>query len=524
MNNMKKILLCIFSFLCGITIVSFPSKALAQSPTPDPSEGYIFKSCDCYAHALDLGSGVSSNFDGSTCKVKEGSIVSSEGLGYDNFQNMAFAMAGSIAGICTSKNPQVSAQTYGKSALGMTTNAMAGLMANPPASSSQYIAYVLQNAGLVEPAYAQGIGYSGLSPLIGLWRVFRNISYIILVIVLVAIGFMIMFRMNINPQTVISIQNALPGIIVTLVLITFSYAIAGLLIDLMYFFILLITSLFYQVMDPEHIGALSLAEQQEYFLNMNLKGLFSYFVNWENIVKMPTQIFSFTVPAASMATGTAGTLLYGLVFAVNPLVGMGLSAVITAIPLLIIAIALFASYLRIFMILLTSYIQILINVIFAPIILLGGAIPGNNAFVNWIKGLLGNLIVYPAVAGILLLANAIKMSLSKGSMWQPPFLFGGTASPDILVGLIGLGFMLLAPSLILKIKKAIAPEPVLPVSPGVITGPTTGVFGKAIGLATVYSQLGGTTLGSAIAKKLETPSGEGTTGITKAKQVATGSH
>jgi len=47
-------------------------------------------------------------------------------------------------------------------------------------------------------------------------------------------AFMIMFRVRISPQTVITVQSALPKIIFTLILITFSYAIAGFLIDLMY--------------------------------------------------------------------------------------------------------------------------------------------------------------------------------------------------------------------------------------------------------------------------------------------------
>src|SRR3990172_5935873 len=66
--------------------------------------------------------------------------------------------------------------------------------------------------------------------------------FIALVLVLVAIGFMIMFRMKINAQTVISVENALPRIIIALILITFSYPIAGFMIDLMYLFFLLVVS------------------------------------------------------------------------------------------------------------------------------------------------------------------------------------------------------------------------------------------------------------------------------------------
>src|SRR3990172_12628792 len=66
----------------------------------------------------------------------------------------------------------------------------------------------------------------------------------LLAFVMIVIGFLIMFRRQIDPHTVISIQNALPRIVLTLILITFSYAIVGLLIDLMYVILLLAYSLF----------------------------------------------------------------------------------------------------------------------------------------------------------------------------------------------------------------------------------------------------------------------------------------
>ena len=73
-----------------------------------------------------------------------------------------------------------------------------------------------------------------LQPVQALWSVFRNISYIGFVIVFVIMGFMIMFRAHISPQAVATVQDSIPRIIIALVLVTFSYAIAGLLIDVMF--------------------------------------------------------------------------------------------------------------------------------------------------------------------------------------------------------------------------------------------------------------------------------------------------
>src|SRR5258708_14361646 len=55
---------------------------------------------------------------------------------------------------------------------------------------------------------------------------------------------MIMFRVKISPQVVVSVQSALPKIAIALVLVTFSYAIAGFLIDIMYVFVGLFSLVF----------------------------------------------------------------------------------------------------------------------------------------------------------------------------------------------------------------------------------------------------------------------------------------
>lgn len=92
-------------------------------------------------------------------------------------------------------------------------------------------------------AFAQpGISFSDLgkgtdilsgfhSVITSYWAACRNISYAILTVVLIVFGFMIMLRQNIEPRVVMTISNALPRIATALVLITFSFAISGLVID-----------------------------------------------------------------------------------------------------------------------------------------------------------------------------------------------------------------------------------------------------------------------------------------------------
>jgi hypothetical protein len=122
------------------------------------------------------------------------------------------------------------------------TGFMSGLLILPltqPPASGVYWAYSgLSNAGFIPKSYAAeasgGTGFASLAGIKGIWLLFRNFVMLLMVLVIVAIGFMIMFRAKINPQTVISIENSLPKIVIALLLITFSFAIAGFLIDLMY--------------------------------------------------------------------------------------------------------------------------------------------------------------------------------------------------------------------------------------------------------------------------------------------------
>ena len=107
---------------------------------------------------------------------------------------------------------------------------------NRPISGIGYISNLLAKFRLVPEANAQGFGFTALNPIQKYWTGIRNVAYSLMVLVIIVFAFMIMFRVKLSPQTVISVQSTLPKIIIALILATFSYAIAGFLIDLMYVF------------------------------------------------------------------------------------------------------------------------------------------------------------------------------------------------------------------------------------------------------------------------------------------------
>src|SRR3989344_5582962 len=139
-----------------------------------------------------------------------------------------------------------------------------------PVSTHDYGSFMASKFGIGEKAYAQGIGFQGLTPTLKLWEAFRNITYMIFVVLFLIVGLGIMFRIKIDPRTVMTIQNQIPKIIVGLILVTFSYAIAGFLIDLMYVSMYLIISVFTQ----QDIDAVSITSSTPFGAAGGIGGLF----------------------------------------------------------------------------------------------------------------------------------------------------------------------------------------------------------------------------------------------------------
>ncbi len=75
------------------------------------------------------------------------------------------------------------------------------------------------------------LGFSPSGVILTYWKACRNLAYALLTAVLVVFGFMIMMRKSIEPRVTMTISNALPRIAAALVMITFSFAISGLIID-----------------------------------------------------------------------------------------------------------------------------------------------------------------------------------------------------------------------------------------------------------------------------------------------------
>ncbi|GAB4219191.1 MAG: hypothetical protein Fur009_4100 [Candidatus Microgenomates bacterium] len=150
--------------------------------------------------------------------------------------------------------PKNNKNNYTNSLFSKINNIFIYIFSIRPASFVYWASNSIEKASLIPKSFAidnapaTGIGFQSLKFLYLLWENFRNLSFLIITLVLVTIGFMIMFRTKINPQTVISIENALPKIVIAMILITFSYPIVGLMIDLMYISLPIVAGLFKNIL------------------------------------------------------------------------------------------------------------------------------------------------------------------------------------------------------------------------------------------------------------------------------------
>ena len=346
-------------------------------------------------------------------------------------------------------NPDYHASLLGKVSTGITD-----LYIMRPAGPDMFLADLGSRFGIAPPAYAQGIGFQGLSPILPLWRVFRNIAYGFLIAVMVIIGFMVMFRMKIDPRTVISVQAALPRIITTVILITFSYAIVGLLIDLMYVVIFLVAFALNTAMPFADFG--------QTITNYTGGSL------WTIFGAMHTAGLGGVQSIVNMLGGGSLTVIAGLIGAVvgsfmvpgvGTVIGLGAGAASPHVLVyLIVFIAILFAFLRIFFLVLNAYIQVILSLVLGPVQLMLGAIPNNNAFGGWIRNLIANLAVFPTVSSIILLAQLLTTAaLRNANMWAPPGLGGGNASA--VSGILGLGMALMIPGVVNTIKESLKAKP-----------------------------------------------------------------
>lgn len=292
---------------------------------------------------------------------------------------------------------------------GYILGSVSEIYSNPPASGVTEIKSLASKAidysTGITPVYAQGgYGFNSLSAVQSLWKAARNVTYLLMVVILIASGFMIMFRVKINPQTVVSLQSMIPKLVVTLILVTFSFAIAGFVIDMVYVFITLFISMLQLsgVISPSNIG-----ETIKLFTTTHGEWIIGYFlVPWLVILLIGVIVATIPVAATSIIIPVAVTLL--------------ISGSVMAIFALVITIFLLFQLIKIWWMLLKTYITLILLIAIGPLQIMLDLIPGQSGFGPWIRNIIANASVF-VVVPMMFLLNML--------FWKP--FFGLSTIPQI---------------------------------------------------------------------------------------------
>jgi len=323
--------------------------------------------------------------------------------------------------------------------IGFTTNAIASLY-KPQASGIQYIAQLKDNL-LGKPAYAQsGIGFEGLDALLPIWKAFRNVVYLLSAFFFIIIGIMIMLRVKVSPQAVISVQNAIPQVIITLILVTFSYAIAGLLIDLSNFVLSLVIAILYSSK-----GITDFSEplfSYKMFINPIDRALVRF-----STLNDPSFLNVYTLSKTLAPSGILATLGAVIGAVIGGIVGSAPGAILGGLVggaffYLLVQIMIVIWLVKLFFGMMKCYVSILFKIILAPLEICLGAFPGSKVnFSTWLRDLTANLAVFPITIIFLIIVNLIIDRIKWNfSLWQPGVIDLGSGVLDVVTSASG-GFV-----------------------------------------------------------------------------------
>ncbi|QLG69915.1 MAG: hypothetical protein CH104c_0684 [Candidatus Woesebacteria bacterium] len=258
---------------------------------------------------------------------------------------------------------------------------------NNELSGTGYLLRKISKLTSLPEAKAQGFGYtSGGAAVQRLWQATRNISYGLLIIIIIAFALMIMFRVKISPQAVITVQSALPKVVIGLVLITFSYAIAGFLIDLMYV-VIGITSSIIKASGLVDSGYSAIDLFKDLTSDRNVLVL-----SWHYVL-----MFLLGTIATIFSAGFFGGFLLILFF-------------------FVVLIATIFNSFKILWLMIKTYVSIILSIVAAPLqILIGIVSPIGGGFGQWAKNFIANLAVYPTVGVMFFLAFFFAVQATGGS-------------------------------------------------------------------------------------------------------------
>lgn len=317
---------------------------------------------------------------------------------------------------------------------------------NRPISGIKYLNTSISKFVSVPLANAQGFGFGAVDGLQQYWNGFRDVAYALSVLVVIIFAFMIMFRVKLSPQLVISVQSALPKIVGALVLATFSYAIAGFVIDLSYVVGGLLASLM-------NLAGFSNTFEEAFKVIMPIEGttaLGGFYI----LVWMLGYTIAFLLAAVIALYSTVfGASVYGFL--------AGLIMILMTIWVFVLMVW---YTLKVPWVLLKNLISLFLSIVIAPIQIMVGALVPSIGFSMWIRKIIAETLVFPLTGLFMFLAAAtlnasfvasfgqmgqgltsIFGGINGTSLWAPPILGSSADMAGILWLAVSFTFITMIP-------------------------------------------------------------------------------
>lgn len=329
--------------------------------------------------------------------------------------------------------------------------------------------YVASKFNIASPAYAQGVGYEklGIGTIRGFWLATRNMAFLIAVIILIVAGFMIIFRTKISAQASVTIQMVIPRLVVSIILVAFSYAIVGFVIDMIYVVIAAVLGL---LRFTEQVTGISIFDGGDTGLQLaitRLTGDFNFVGHFLGVyiaIAIILILLSIIVPIV-LALPTGG-IAYWIWAAAVPLVGFIMGFFMWSVYV----------WARVLGQMIIAYLSLILLTIAGPIMIIMDILPtSTGGFKKWIMCVISNASVFVSYALISIFAFLFFDNTTGGFLgldqtgfmndptsthirtyFDLPLLPGnGYPRGLILQYLIFVGFFSMAPNIVNSIKNSL---------------------------------------------------------------------
>lgn len=240
----------------------------------------------------------------------------------------------------------------------------------PPVGTKDYFTRTYANNILApKQVYAAQTGTDFLrgtaDVFFNIWRTLRNTAFAFFILIIVAVGLMVMMQYQTDPRTTVEAVGFIPKIATSLLLITFSWVVAGLILDLARVLQILVLNIF--------SGALGGSSPDL------------------------TTAFGIAIGEIVLLTSTVGVLL-------SPATA-GLSVFIPLVTTLVILVILAVAFFMLLFELSKRYMYLIALAMLGPLAFLWGTLPGQqDTIATWFKTMLVSALTFPAVALLLRLA------------------------------------------------------------------------------------------------------------------------